>query len=233
MRRIQNQQQFLESAVETLKNMTNTIEELKSIDLSQLEPTKTMAFIIDINKGFAVSGSLFSPRIGALIPETVVFAKELIAKGIKVFAFSDKHTKDSPELASYPAHCMDGTEECEIVEEVAVIEGVHTLYKNSTNAFTAINPLTDFTDYYTLEELEAMDTFIIAGDCTDICIYQFATTLKAYLNQHNKEARVIVPVDLVDTYDAPWHNGDFMNIVFLNSMISNGIEVVSSIALKS
>ncbi len=42
---------------------------------------------------------------------------------------------------------------------------------------------------FALENLDFdnIDNIIIVGDCTDICIYQFAITLKSYFNQHNIE----------------------------------------------
>ena len=78
-----------------------------------------------------------------------------------------------------------------------------------------------------------IENVIIVGDCTDICIYQFAVTLKSYFNQNNIYKQIIVPMDLVDTYDIPKvHNAEIMNIVFFNSMIQNGIKVVKNIIYK-
>ena len=51
----------------------------------------------------------------------------------------------------------------------------------------------------------------MVGDCTDICILQFTTTLKAYFNMKNQNRRVIVPIDGVDTYDADEHDGDILH----------------------
>lgn len=74
-----------------------------------------------------------------------------------------------------------------------------------------------------------MNTFIITGVCTDICVHQFSLTLKTYFNKQNKESRVIVPVNTVETYDLGMHNGDLMNIMALYSMTVNGIEVVAGV----
>ncbi|MDU7905038.1 MAG: cysteine hydrolase, partial [Peptostreptococcaceae bacterium] len=72
----------------------------------------------------------------------------------------------------------------------------------------------------------------VVGDCTDICIYQFVVTLKSYFNQNNIDKNIIVPMNLVDTYHIDnIHNAEIMNIVFLNSMIQNGVEVIKEIEL--
>ena len=45
----------------------------------------------------------------------------------------------------------------------------------------------------------------------------------------NKNYRVIVPINAVDTYDLGIHNGDLVNIMALYNMIINGVEVVRNI----
>ncbi|EPZ56367.1 isochorismatase family domain protein [[Clostridium] sordellii ATCC 9714] len=58
------------------------------------------------------------------------------------------------------------------------------------------------------------------------------STLKAYFNQNNIDKNIIVPMNLVDTYHIDnIHNAEIMNIVFLNSMIQNGVEVIKEIEL--
>lgn len=77
--------------------------------------------------------------------------------------------------------------------------------------------------------LDDIDNIIIVGDCTDICIYQFAITLKSYFNQNNIAKNITVPINLVDTYDIEnVHCAKLLNTVFLNSMIQNGINVIKS-----
>lgn len=228
MEKLKNREMFLKDAANSLNDMASKLENLPTIALDSLDADKTMVFNIDLNKGFAKAGNLFSPRVGALITETTALYKKCLNKGMKIVAYSDKHTKECPELEAYPEHCMSNTEECELVSELAELDGIITLYKNSTNGFLAINPM-ELTSHFKAESLEAMDTFIISGCITEVCVYNFATTLKSYFNEKNKKARVIVPTNLVDTYDAPWHNADLMNVVFFSNMMASGIEVVSAI----
>jgi hypothetical protein len=45
----------------------------------------------------------------------------------------------------------------------------------------------------------------------------------------NKKARVIIPVNTVETYDFGIHNGDLMNVMALHNIMTNGIEVVAGV----
>ena len=48
--------------------------------------------------------------------------------------------------------------------------------------------------------------------------------------QNNINKDIIVPINLVDTYNIDnVHPAELLNIVFLNSMIQNGIKVVKEI----
>ena len=103
---------------------------------------------------------------------------------------------------------------------IILIDNIKIVKKNSTNGFFALDSL-NFDD---------TDNIIIVGDCTDICIYQLAITLKSYFNQNNINKDIIVPINLVDTYNIDnVHPAELLNIVFLNSMIQNGIKVVKEI----
>jgi hypothetical protein len=80
-------------------------------------------------------------------------------------------------------------------------------------------------------------TFLVAGDCTDLCVHQLAMHLRLRANALNlRDARVILPVDAVDTFDLPVpvaeeigampHHGDLLHLIFLYNMAQNGVEVV-------
>jgi len=81
---------------------------------------------------------------------------------------------------------------------------------------------------------------IVAGDCTDICVYQLAIHLKARANAQRADTAVVVPAACVQTYDLPVaaalgvgavpHDGDLLHRVFLHHMALNGVLVVSEVA---
>ena len=203
-----------------LNYIKNNLDNLPTLNLSDLQLNKTELFIVDINNGFAKEGNMYSSRVNNLINPIVNFTKS-ISKDIKsIIAFTDYHTDESVELLNYPTHCLKDTIECEIVDELKSIDNIKIVKKNSTNGFFALSNL-DFNN---------TDNIIIIGDCTDICVYQLAITLKSYFNQNNISKNIIVPMNLVDTYHVDnVHPAELLNIVFFNSMIQNGIKVVKEI----
>lgn len=210
----------MKNLLSELESLKNNLNNLPKENISNLNLKSTDIFIVDMNNGFAKEGALYSPRVEALINPIFNFIKPLSNKVNRIVAFTDTHSPNSIELQSYPSHCLENHIESEIVDELKLIESIEVVPKNSTNGFFALDKI-DFKD---------VENIVIIGDCTDICIYQFATTLKSYFNQHNIDKNIIVPMNLVDTYDIPGaHSAELLNIVFFNSMLQNGIKVVKEI----
>lgn len=213
----------MEYLLDDLKYMKENLNQLKEINVDELIMEKTILFIVDMNNGFAKKGPLYSERVEALINPIAKLGNYLASKKCEVIAFTDSHTIESIELRSYPKHCLSDDEESEVVNEIRCINNIKVISKNSTNGFFCLDDIS----------FNNIENVIIVGDCTDICIYQFAVTLKSYFNQKNIYKNIIVPIDLVDTYNIPKiHNAEIMNIVFLNSLIQNGIEVVKTLNIN-
>ena len=83
-------------------------------------------------------------------------------------------------------------------------------------------------DHPALKDSET-DAYIITGCCSDICVLQFALTLKTYLNAQNIDKKVIVPKNAIETYNAPGHDAKQMNEVSYNLMKAAGIIVVDEL----
>lgn len=204
---------------------------LPDVALDSLDPQTTALFIVDMIIGFAVKGALSSPRIGELISPIAELAARCHALGMPVVAFADTHSPQSEELASYPSHCLRGTEESWLCPEIMhAIEqndrGSFTLIeKNSTNGF--VEPA--FEQWLKDRHHHPISTYLIVGDCTDICISQFALTAKAWHNTRDIPLRVLVPLALNDTYDSPGHPADVMNLFSLAAMRQSGVELCGSI----
>lgn len=146
-----------------------------------------------------------------------------IDNNIKVIAFADCHAENCSEFDSFPPHCIENTSESEIVEELKSVGEYTLIKKNSTNGFHA----PDFKKF--LEENPQIDTFIVCGDCTDICVMNFCLTLQTRFDQDNKSCRIVIPIDCVETYDAPKHYSGLMNIMSLKLMENAGVNIVLSI----
>jgi nicotinamidase-related amidase len=187
---------------------------------------KSVLFIVDMNNGFSKEGALYSKRVEAIIPQ-VVHAAELFEKsGLPIIATTDRHKEDSVEFRSYPIHCLENTVETEMVDELKKFgDKIKVIPKNSTNSFLEI----DVKEI--IDELieKGFEKWVITGCCTDICILQFALTLRTYFNTRNITGEIIVPISAVETYDAPWHNADAMNLFSLYNMKLNGIKIVENL----
>lgn len=213
-------EKFLLEGMDMLEQIYENIGNIEeSIDLSSLDKNKTKLVIIDMNNGFAKKGALYSDRVEGIIGKVSSIARKAISCGIEVIAFTDYHTEESPEFGAYPEHCMYNSNEWELVDELKEIEGIKLIKKNSTNGFIEKEFKLD----------DNIENIIVVGDCTDICIYQFAVTAKTDMNRRNLKGQVIVPKNLVETFDAPFHKANFMNYTFLYSMIANGVKVVKDI----
>lgn len=210
---------FSMSARNSLAEMVYHLKKAEELDGKTLNSAKTVLFVVDMNNGFAKKGALYSDRTENMIEPIRDFALQCQKQGMRIVAFSDCHSTNSPEFTGYPPHCVEGTQECELVDELAFLKD-NVIYKSSTNGL--------FCD---LDEILNGDytNFILVGCCTDICIYQLAVGLKAYFNQKNMSSSVIVPMELVDTFDSPDHNADLYNVVFCSSMVQNGITVVRKV----
>lgn len=216
-------QEFVKRSGEALEGIWDWLEGLDTVSLDQLDSAHTALFIIDMINGFAREGALQSPRVEALIPEIDRLLKLANKKGIKSLAFTDAHGNDSPEFESYPVHCVAGTSEAAMVREIAETGGYTQIPKNSTNAFHE----EAFQKW--LKENPGINTFIMTGDCTDICIQQLAINLRTWFNQQNIKSRIIVPANAVDTYDLGLHQGDLVHAMALYNMSINGVEIVKAI----
>jgi len=210
-------------AAAVLGEIKSSLDALPEVALKALSPERTALVIVDMVNGFARGGALYSPRVEALIPGIAALAEACGTAGIRSIAFGDAHPADSQEFGAYPPHCLADTEESRLVAELAAVRGLTLLPKNSTNGY--LEPA--FQQW--LAEHPALDTFIVVGDCTDICIQQFSVALKCGFNRVNRPSRVLVPTSLVDTYDYGLHAGDLMHLMALKMMQDSGVELVRGV----
>lgn len=209
----------MQKSISFLQKINSKIENInEKINLSQLQG-KTIVFIIDMVNGFAhKNGSMFDAKIKEVIAPINKLVKSAIKNNINIIAFNDNHSEHSPEFNYYPVHCLEDSFESQLVSELNYKE-IKIIKKNSYNAFYAF----DFKPNL------LWDNVVIVGCCTDICIYQFALSCKAWFNQHSKDINVFVPKKMVNTFDNENHPYELINNLALNSMIDNGIRVIEDI----
>lgn len=206
-------------------------------ELADDDPRKLAILSEDLVKGFTIVGRLASPRIAAIVPKVVRLFKAAHAIGVRDFILPhDSHPPDSPEFDAYGPHCVTGTIEAETVDEIAALPFVDEL---TIMPKQSLNPAigTDFDKWF--DQRPKIESVIVVGDCTDLCVYQAAMHLKIRSNAMKRRLRVIVPEECVQTYDlgieearaigATPHDGDLMHLIFLYHMSLNDIDIVRHI----
>jgi len=224
---------------EFLSFLTDWTAALPSMQASTVfqKPETSAILSVDMTNAFCREGNLASPRVAALINPITRLLQLAWDSGVRQIVLSqDCHTPDAYEFDAYAPHAVCGSSESEAVDEIKALpfyDQMMVFNKNSVAAEknTGLNPW--------IESHPWLSTFIVVGDCTDICVYTLAMHLRTWANAFEREWRVIVPADCVDTYDLPLeaarsigampHPGDLLHTVFLYHMALNGIEVVRNI----
>lgn len=209
----------MSDAFQAFNHIKDSYRDLPALDMMRFSKQDTVLIITDMINGFAHFGPLSSPRVAAIATPIAKFGKQFEEKGIKIIAFADAHSESSPEFSSYPIHCIAGTDESRIVPEIAQNLTYQRIDKGSTNGY--LEP-----EFQSIMHANQWTQYVIVGDCTDICINQLAVTLKTHYNRLDQVVDVIVPVNLVDTYDYDIHAGDLMHVMGLYMMQQNGVELV-------
>jgi nicotinamidase-related amidase len=203
------------------------------------DPERAALFCTDMLVGFCSRGPLASERVGALANPVRDLFELSHRNGVRKFVLThDTHDADTPEFEAWPPHCIRGTEEAELIPELASLSfaNLFTIFeKNSLSPAFG----TGFDAW--LDANQDLETALVAGNCTDLCVYTLAMHLRLRANALNRTPfRVIVPANCVDTYDLPpvaarstgafAHPGEFFHRVFLYHLALNGIAVVKAIS---
>lgn len=185
---------------------------------------KNCLIIVDMINGFVFEGALSDRSIEACTSPILALIEQFTKVAQPMIAFCDSHTESCKEFDSFPTHCVAGSHESELIEAIqAHQEKMTVLLKNSTNGF--VQPL--FLD--TFKQYLPLDKVIITGCCTDICVLQFALSLKGYINEHNLTTEIIIPANAVQTFDAPNHNQKEFNEMAFTLMRNAGIQIIDKI----
>ena len=180
-----------------------------------------LLIVVDMVNGFIKEGAMADSYIGHIISEIVNLVEKHNNENQDVKFIKDCHNKMAVEFASYPEHCLKGTSESELIEELKIFENNYNTYeKNSTSAIFAPNFLED------IKNMENLKEVTIVGCCTDICILNLALPLKNYFNQENKNIEIIVPKNAVETFNTDSHNRNEYNEIAFKLLNQAGIRVI-------
>lgn len=156
--------------------------------------------VVDTQKGFTSLGNLASERCEAAVPRIRAIVEEELEAGTPVIFTKDSHVVDDAEFEMFPPHCIVGTEEHDLHPDLQPFEErAHAVVeKRRYSAFFD----TDLEGI--LEKLEPDEVHLV-GVCTDICVLHTASDLR------NRDYRVVIRRDGVETFDAPGHEADEVN----------------------
>ena len=147
--------------------------------------------IVDEVNGFASvgAGALAPPapneQVDRMIAETDRLARRFAEKGAPILAFLDTHEPGKPE-PPYPPHCEQGTGEEELVPALAWLAdspGATLIRKDCINGFVgAIDPDSGDNRVAAWVNRERLESVLVVGICTDICVMDFVLTMLSARN---------------------------------------------------
>ena len=204
-----------------------------SLDAEITHPERAAIISVDVIEGFCSQGALASPRVGQIVEPIARLMGQAWAAGLRqIVLVQDTHEPEAVEFGSWPVHCVRGSAESQPVAAIRTLpffNHITVFPKNSISSFlnTGLNGW--------LAEHPELDTFIVVGDCTDLCTYQLAMHLRLDANSRQLQRRVIVPAECSDTYDRLLqtaqakgglpHPASLLHAVFLYHMALNGVLV--------
>lgn len=192
--------------------------------MNDFKKNKKILYIVDMINGFVKEGALHDKHIKETVPEQIKLI-EYFKESCGALAFiKDTHDKNCKEFENFPVHCVKGTSEAEVIEELQRYEREAASYeKNSTNAIFAPNMLNN------IEEMEELKEVVGCGCCTDICVLNFLISLKNYFDQKNRNVAVFVVKEATDTYHADEiHDRNYYNEIAYKLMEQAGIIIVNN-----
>ncbi len=151
--------------------------------------------VVDMQNGFLRAGNLASEDCLAVLPAVVEEVEAALAAGHHVIFTADTHEPNDREFEIFPTHCIRGTQEAELAEELRGYlerDDVHLIPKRRYSAMFE-------TQLEGLLHRYAIDEVRICGVCTDICVMHTTADLR------NRDIAVTVVANATATFDAPEH----------------------------
>lgn len=191
-------------------------------EIKNLKVYKKVLIVVDMVNGFVREGALADNHIEGTINNQVALVKKYQEEGNLVIFIKDTHTEDSVEHDRFGGalHCIEGTEEVELVAELKPFEGKEntiTLEKNSTSYIWAENKNDGYNFVDVLNNLENVEEIEVVGCCTDICITNGVLPMMNYFDQKNKRVNVTLYEEAIDTFEIPGihYRSEYENAAYL------------------
>jgi nicotinamidase-related amidase len=186
-----------------------------------IERLEELAINIDMVNGFVKQGALAAPSIMRVVPRQQELLDEYLKEQNKGIMFiQDTHNNDSVEFKTFGPHCIEGSGEEDVIDELqAYYDYSLNVKKNSTNFVFGTN----FQEQ--IDKLKNLRKVLLMGCLSEVCVKNRGITLRNYFDQFNRDIDIYVAADAIDTYDAPGHNAEEVTAQAINDMSANGIKV--------
>lgn len=185
---------------------------------------RTAVVVVDMINDFYKSSAMANPLVDNILFPMKNFLKDFSSSGSKNIIFiCESHTSDSIELNAYPIHGISGTKGAEVISDLRNIPFEKKILKNCTNGFHA-----DAFKEWLLNNPN-ITKVIFVGVCIDICVMQIAMSTKTFCNQINRSIEVIIPKNMVETYDSSDHDRDLFYHMSLELLKQSGCSIVNNI----
>jgi nicotinamidase-related amidase len=170
--------------------------------------------IVDEVNGFATvgGGNLAPPapnqQVSVMVNETDALARAFADRDIPIAAFLDTHEPGKPE-PPYPQHCEAGTGEENLVPELEWLTDCRQatlIRKDCINGFVgSIDPDTGANRIVDWVNANRLETVLVVGICTDICVMDFVLTFLSARNHGLMPSlvEIVVYEKGCATYDLP------------------------------
>jgi nicotinamidase/pyrazinamidase len=148
-----------------------------------------------MQNGFTRFGKLSHPRNASVIPRVAELVQEHQAAGHWLIFTKDTHVAGDPGINAFGQHCILGTAEHDLVDELQPFAAAGTVVeKPRYSAFFR-------TELEGLLAERSPPAVTVAGVAADICVLHTVADLR------NRDYRVRVVTDAVETFDSPAHQG--------------------------
>ena len=180
---------------------------------------KNLLVIIDMVNGFAQDGALADKNIKRIVPSIIEKIKRAKANGDLIVAFRDCHDENDEEFKFYPKHCIKGSWESEIIDELKpYLKDSIIIDKNTTNGLKT-------KEFEALIKRFSFDNIEVTGCCSDICVRDFTHSLIKYFTQNKIDTIVKIDEQAIDTFNGQGHEADKINREVAKEFESLGVVV--------
>lgn len=192
------------------------------MEKNKLKDLRKIIYNIDMVNGFVNAGSLADKTIKGAIPEQIRLIEKFVNEEQGISFIKDNHEKGCAEFNRFPEHCIKGTLEAELADELKPYEKDSLIYlKNSTSAMFAPNMISD------LEAMKNLKEVVATGCLTHICVPNFLIPLKCYFDQQNRDVNIFAVKNAIGNINSK--DKAYQDEAAYYLMESNGIIVVNDL----